>query len=71
MENLLAFNVGVELSQLLALGGILIATSWWRRASGFRRHGYTTNVVIMTAGFALTGHQLAGYHLGTPAEVPQ
>jgi hypothetical protein len=33
--NLVAFNIGVELGQLLALGAILIAMGFWRRTPGF------------------------------------
>lgn len=63
LANLLAFNVGVELGQLLALTAILIVMGFWRRAPGFWRHAYTANVVIMTAGFVLIGYQLTGYFL--------
>ncbi len=61
LPNLLAFNVGVEIGQLLALAAILIAISYWRRGGGFWRHAYTANVVMMTAGFVLIGMQLTGY----------
>ncbi|ODT20864.1 MAG: hypothetical protein ABS35_18890 [Kaistia sp. SCN 65-12] len=61
VPNLLAFNVGVEIGQLLALGAILIAMSFWRRSVGFCRHAYTANVLIMCAGFVLIGYQLTGY----------
>ena len=61
LPNLLAFNVGVEIGQLLALASILIAISYWRRGGGFWRHAYTANVVMMTAGFVLVGMQLTGY----------
>ncbi len=61
VPNLLAFNVGVEIGQLLALTAILIAMGFWRRTMGFWRHAYTANVVIMTAGFVLIGYQLTGY----------
>ncbi len=63
IPNLVAFNVGVELGQLLALGAILIAMGWWRRTSGFARHAHAANVAIMTAGFVLIGYQLAGFFL--------
>jgi hypothetical protein len=59
--NLVAFNVGVELGQLLALAAILIAMGAWRRTSSFRRHAYATNVALMTAGFMLLGYQLTGF----------
>jgi hypothetical protein len=61
IPNLVAFNVGVEMGQLLGLGAILIAMGFWRRTSGFLRHAYTANVAIMTAGFVLMGYQIAGY----------
>jgi hypothetical protein len=60
LPNLLAFNVGVEIGQLLALGAILIAMGYWRRTPSFLRHAYTANVVMMTAGFVLIGYQLTG-----------
>ncbi|MDP3370095.1 MAG: HupE/UreJ family protein, partial [Brevundimonas sp.] len=59
--NLLAFNVGVEVGQLLALGAILIAMGFWRKTSSFWRHAYTANVVVMTLGFILAGYQLVGF----------
>jgi hypothetical protein len=65
VANLVAFNVGVEIGQLLALSAILIAMSYWRRSSGFLRHAYTANVAIMTAGFVLVGYQLAGLLITT------
>lgn len=61
--NLIAFNVGVELGQLLALAGILILIGFWRRTDGFWRRAYAANVVLLTLGFILTFHQLAGYIL--------
>ena len=61
IPNLIAFNVGVEIGQLLALVAILIAISFWRRTDGFLRYGYTANVFLMTAGFMLIGYQLTGY----------
>jgi hypothetical protein len=61
LPNLLAFNVGVEIGQLLALTGILIVMGFWRRSAGFWRHAYAANVAIMCAGFVLIGYQLTGY----------
>ena len=59
--NLIAFNFGVELGQLLALSVILILISYWRKQSGFLIHAYSANVLLMTLGFMLTGYQLFGY----------
>src|SRR5215208_2577537 len=61
LPNLIAFNVGVEIGQLLALSAILIVMGYWRRTDSFRRHAYTVNVAIMTAGYMLIGYQLTGY----------
>ncbi len=61
VPNMLAFNVGVEIGQLLALAGILIAMGFWRRSSVFARQAFAANALLMTAGFVLTGYQLAGY----------
>ncbi|MER8555165.1 HupE/UreJ family protein [Mesorhizobium sp. M0220] len=60
VPNLLAFNVGVEIGQLMALGAILIVMGYWRRTRSFWRHAYTANVIMMTAGFLLIGYQLTG-----------
>ncbi|WP_321806415.1 HupE/UreJ family protein [Burkholderia sp. BCC1993] len=60
VPNLIAFNVGVEIGQLLALGAILIAMGYWRRTAGFWRNAYRANVAMMTAGFVLVGYQLTG-----------
>ena len=63
VANMLAFNVGVELGQLLALAGILILMSFWRRSHAFERQAFTANAVLMTAGFVLIGHQLTAYFI--------
>lgn len=61
LPNLLAFNVGVEIGQILALAAILIVMGYWRKAPGFFRQAYTANVVMMTVGFVLMGYQFTGY----------
>jgi hypothetical protein len=63
LTNLIAFNVGVELGQMLALAAILIAMGYWRRTASFDRRAFAANAVLMTAGFVLFGYQLAGYFL--------
>jgi hydrogenase/urease accessory protein HupE len=65
--RVVAFNVGVEVGQLLALSAILILMGYWRRTDGFFRHAYTANVAMMSAGFVLIGMQLTGYFVATPA----
>jgi hypothetical protein len=63
LPNLLAFNVGVEIGQIMALSLILIVMGYWRRTASFWRHAYIANVVMMTAGFVLVGYQLTGMAL--------
>ncbi len=60
VPNLLAFNVGVEIGQLLALMAILLVMTRWRTSPSFARQAYAANVLMMTAGFALMGYQLVG-----------
>ena len=59
--NLIAFNVGVEVGQLLALAAILVVMRYWRATAAFARQAYAVNVLMMTAGFALMGLQITGY----------
>jgi len=61
VTNIVSFNVGVEIGQVLALAAVLIVLSVWRTRSGFLRHAFATNAVLMTAGFVLVGYQVAGY----------
>jgi len=61
--NLISFNVGVEIGQILALTAILIAMGYWRRTASFARYAFAANVALMTAGFILFGLQMTGYFL--------
>jgi hypothetical protein len=64
VANIVSFNVGVEIGQGLALTAILIALTYWRTRSGFMRHAFAANAIVMTGGFLLIGYQLSGYFLG-------
>jgi len=61
VTNIVSFNVGVEIGQVLALTAILIGISIWRARPGFLQHAFAANTVLMTGGFILMGYQLAGY----------
>ena len=61
LTNLISFNIGVEIGQMLALAAILIVMDYWRQTLSFVRNAFRANVLLMTAGFILTGYQLAGY----------
>jgi hypothetical protein len=61
LANIISFNVGIELGQLLALSAVLALILWWRRTETFTRYALVANFLIVTAGFTLTGYQLAGF----------
>ena len=63
VANIVSFNVGVEIGQGLALTAILIALTYWRTHTGFFRHAFAFNGVVMACGFLLVGYQLSGYYL--------
>ncbi|OYX36739.1 MAG: hypothetical protein B7Y99_00255 [Caulobacterales bacterium 32-69-10] len=64
LTNMISFNVGVEIGQLLALSIVLALIIAWRKTRGFARYAVATNVLILTAGFILMEYQLAGYFTG-------
>lgn len=61
--KIVAFNAGVEIGQILALGAILVVMAYWRRSRRFTHQAFASNVVIMACGFLLMGYQLTGYFL--------
>src|SRR5215831_11220193 len=61
VANIVSFNVGVEIGQVLALTGVLIVLSYWRTRPGFLQHAFVTNTLLMLGGFMLVGYQLTGY----------
>ena len=63
VANIVSFNVGVEIGQVLALTAILIGFTWWRTRSGFMRHALAFNGVVMSSGLLLIGYQMSGYFL--------
>lgn len=63
IPNLIAFNVGVELGQIMGLAIILLMMSYWRRSGGFIRHAYNANVALMVGGFIFVGYQMTGYFI--------
>ena len=61
LENLIAFNVGVEIGQLLALGGILLIMGYLRRHPSISRHAAFANVLLMCAGLGFIWLHMSGY----------
>ena len=64
VPNMIGFNVGVEIGQIIALAVILAILLPWRRTVSFERFAVTANALILTAGFVLMEYQLAGYFSG-------
>lgn len=62
-KNLLAFNIGVEIGQFLALFYILILLNFWRRFKSYYGFSVVTNTLLMACGLILFGYQMAGYVL--------
>src|SRR5882762_12034569 len=63
VANIVSFNVGVEMGQVIALTAVLLVLGYWRTRSGFLRHAFVTNGVLMACGLLLVGYQLSGYFL--------
>ena len=63
VTNLLSFNVGVELGQVLVLTAVVTLLNAWRAHPSFLKHAFLTNVLLMAAGFLLACYQIAGAFL--------
>lgn len=63
VPNILAFNVGVEIGQFMALGIVLILMSFWRRYDSYIKLSTVANTLLMSGGLILTGFQLTGFIL--------
>ncbi|WP_420800604.1 HupE/UreJ family protein [Polycladidibacter stylochi] len=61
LANLLAFNLGVEIGQLLALFSILIVMGYWRHHPKFFKQATYANVILASLGLFLTFKQISGF----------
>jgi hypothetical protein len=61
LPNMISFNVGVELGQLLALSVMLGVVILWRTRASFMRQAVLANAAILIAGLVLIGYQLTGF----------
>lgn len=59
--NIIAFNVGVEVGQVIALAVMLVLLSGWRKSESFLRFSHASNVALMLVGGLLLLMQLHGY----------
>ena len=61
VTNMLAFNVGVEIGQCIALLFILTLLGFWRRHDSYFSFSTLSNTLLMSGGFLLIGYQMTGY----------
>ena len=66
VTNIISFNIGVEIGQILALSAVFLILSVWRTSSSYLRHSFITNTVLMTGGFLLAGFQISAYLFQPP-----
>ena len=59
--NIISFNIGVEIGQIVALLGMLILLNIWRKRASFTRLSKVVNDALMMAGFLLFLMQMYGY----------
>jgi hypothetical protein len=64
IANLIFFNIGVEIGQILALVVILSAITYWRKSGKFMKQAYHANAFMMMLGFLLMFYQITGYFIG-------
>lgn len=65
IANIVSFNVGVEIGQVLALTAVLLLLTYWRTRRGFFKYAFATNTALMVVGLVLVGYQIAGYFMAT------
>jgi hypothetical protein len=61
VTNIISFNIGVEIGQILALSTVFVLLSVWRTHESYLRHAFITNTALMTGGFLLAGYQITAY----------
>lgn len=71
LMRILSFNVGVEIGQIIALSGMLILISTWRRTKSFGDFAMASNGGLIAAGLLLFLFQMHGFvHVIVPDEFP-
>jgi len=61
LVNLVSFNVGVEVGQVLVLAIVVTLFNFWRSTRSFAPGAFYANLALMAGGFILIGYQLTGY----------
>ena len=67
--NIISFNVGIEVGQILALTLMLILLAGWRKSASFKSFSLISNYGLIFAGLFLFMMQMHGYsHTSDPDE---
>lgn len=67
--NIISFNVGIELGQILALSVMLLLLVGWRKSASFQPFSKLSNLGLIFAGVFLFSMQMHGFwHTSTPDE---
>jgi hypothetical protein len=61
LANLVAFNLGVEIGQVIVLAFVVLLLDTWRGRPSFTRYAFAANLVLIAAGLVLTAIQVEGY----------
>lgn len=61
LVNLISFNVGVELGQVVVLVVVVALLNLWRATPSFNKGAFAANVALMAAGLVLTGAQIVNW----------
>jgi len=61
LGNLIGFNIGVEIGQVIVLFLVVTLLNLWRGTASFTKGAYWANLALIVAGFVLTAYQLQGY----------
>lgn len=69
LMNIISFNIGIEIGQILALSVMLVLLAGWRKAASFQPFSKISNYGLILAGLYLFLGQMHGYsHNSHPDE---
>lgn len=61
LANLIGFNIGVEIGQIIILFLVVSLLNLWRGSKSFDRGAFAANVALIAAGLLLTAYQITRY----------
>jgi len=61
LMNIISFNIGIELGQILALTAMLVVLAGWRKLDSFKVFSKLSNLALIFFGLVLFFQQMHGY----------